>query len=329
MLDFQPVSLDMKALIDSYTFKFGEGSCQHSFVSSFCLAGKYGDMFCEHDNFLYTLRAKKCSDKERVYLFPHGKRDNLKLAMQNILDDAHAHNSHVKFETLTRRAMEIVSELFPGKFSVNGNNELINSETLTPEVNYSSIEGNRDFSEYVFSVENLVNLPGPALARKRQDVKKFFRDYEGHYEITRITPEHIDLIRNFQAQWFEKKSLSEYDLSHDALLDHENEGIMTALDNFSALGLSGIILFIDGEVKGYAYGAPLSEKVFDGIVQKGDRNITNIYKVLTFAEATRLRSDGYEYLNMEEDLGIEGLRSMKTRYQPAYMIEKFILTENE
>ncbi|MBQ9434058.1 MAG: hypothetical protein IJU26_07570 [Synergistaceae bacterium] len=58
MLDFQPVTLGIKELVVSYTFKYGEGSCQHSFVSSWCLRHKYADEFCEHNAFLYTLRAK-------------------------------------------------------------------------------------------------------------------------------------------------------------------------------------------------------------------------------------------------------------------------------
>ena len=307
MLNFKPVSLDMKGLIDSYTFKFGEGSCQHSFVSSFCLAGKYGDMFCERDNFLYTLRAKKCSESERVYLFPHGESDNIKLAVQNILDDAHEHNSHVKFETLTRRASSIVCELFPGKFSV---------------------EGNSDLSEYVYTVDQQINLPGHELATKRKNIHKFFRDYEGHYDVKIIAHEHIELIRNFQREWLEAKILSEYDLQHEDQLKQENDGIQNALNNFFTLGLKGIILLIDGKIKGYAYGAPLSDKVFDAIAEKADNNIPNIYPVLKI-EFAKLCCEGYEFLNREEDLGVEGLRTMKMRYQPAYMIEKFILTETE
>lgn len=104
MLDFQPVTLGIKKLVVSYTFKYGEGSCQHSFVSSWCLRHKYADEFCEHNAFLYTLRAKKCTPHERVYLSPHGDRTNtqaLRNALQNILDDPHEHGSSVKFQAMS------------------------------------------------------------------------------------------------------------------------------------------------------------------------------------------------------------------------------------
>lgn len=73
MLDFQHINLSMKRMIDSYTFKYGGNSCQYSFASSFYLEHKYGDMFCEHDGFLYILRSKRCNANERVYLFPLGE----------------------------------------------------------------------------------------------------------------------------------------------------------------------------------------------------------------------------------------------------------------
>ena len=70
MLNFEPVTLDKREMMERYFFAYGEGSCQHSFVSSFCLAGKYGDQVCEREGYLYILRSLRCSEGERVYLFP-------------------------------------------------------------------------------------------------------------------------------------------------------------------------------------------------------------------------------------------------------------------
>ena len=74
------------------------------------------------------------------------------------------------------------------------------------------------------------------------------------------------------------------------------------------------------------YGSPLSPECFDAISGKGDENIPNISAVLK-REFARLCCSGFKYVNFEEDLGVEGLRRMKTLYMPAYMINKFILTE--
>ena len=308
MLDFRPLTLDMKGMIDSYTFKYGENSCQHSFVSSFCLNSKYGDMFCESENFLFTLRSKLCNDKERVYLFPHGDfedSDGIKKALLKIFDVSHEKNCRVKFETLTERSKNIIEKLFPGKFLV---------------------ESSRDYSEYIYSVEKLINLPGGELAKKRNNINKFFRDYEGRYRVEKISSEYFDGIKKFQASWLAIKNSIDIDPKHQKQLNFENEEINIALENFESLALSGIILFIDDKLSGYVFGVPSSKECFDEIVNKGSRNIPNVSRVLLH-EFLKICCSEYKYINREEDLGVEGLRQIKTDYRPDFMINKFILTE--
>ena len=307
MLDFQPVDLSMKELVDSYTFKYGEGSCQHSFVSSFCLNHKYGDMFCEYDGFLYTLRSRLCTDDERVYLFPHGDRSRIRSAIQNVIDDAHEHNMRVRFETLTESAKNLVCELFPGKFTA---------------------EANRDYSEYFYRTEELINLPGHTFESKRREIRKFFKDYEGRYEVLRISPEHIDMIRDFHKKWIEGKTHSVHDISYQQGLVNDKDSLQLELNHFFELGLDGIVIFIDGVLCGYVFGVPLNNECFDGIAEKGNADIPHIYKVILY-EFLRNCCSGYKYLNMEEDLGVEGIRNMKMMYKPEFLTDKFLVYENE
>ena len=237
MLVFKPVASDMQNLIRGYTFKYGEGSCQHSFVSSFCLAHKYGDMFCEQDNFLYTLRSNLCDEKFRVYLFPHGDKDNLqavKNAVEKILDDAHENNTRVKFLTLTKNSVDLLFKLFPEKF------------TAVPD---------RNSAEYICDFDSQVNIKGSKLAVKRNKINGFFRNYGDKFSVALIENEHIEKIREFQKAWLEEKILRNSDPYHIAQLKNEDNGIQTALDNFFDIGLTGVVVFIDGELCGYAYGA--------------------------------------------------------------------------
>ena len=326
MLDFEPVTLDKRGMMERYFLEWGEGSCQHSFAASFCLAGKYGTQVCERGGFLYILRSKaggkdgtscppagtrtSCPSlggpEERVYLFPMGDpsdREALRGAVANVLDDAHEHGARVRFETLTRRAKDLTLELFPGTFAA---------------------QGNQDYAEYVYSVDKLVNLPGHELASRRKKIHHFFNEYGDRYQIATIDEGHIPLIRAFQRQWLEAR-ISD-DPQFAARLAQEDAGVQIGLDHFFELGLSGVVALIDGELRGYEYGAPLSRDCFDAMVQKGDRDIPEIYRILDW-EFLRLCGGGYTWVKWEEDLGVESLRTMKTLYAPDRMIEKFIVNE--
>ena len=309
MLNFQPLSLGLKALADSYTFKYGEGSCQHSFVSSWCLRQKYGDEFCEHDGSLYILRSKLCSESERVYLFPLGARDNtdaLRQALQNVIDDAHENGAKVAFRTLTAEAKDMITSMFPEKFSV---------------------EASRDYTEYLYRIDKMVDLPGHEFASRRKKIVRFFRYYGERCLITFITEEYMRGIRHFQNEWLNARlAENDNDPSAKFQLEQDNDGVMAALEDFFRLGLSGIVLLIDGEVRGFEYGSPLSEDCFDAMAEKGDRSIPSIYRVLNH-EFLRLCCNGYKLVNWEEDLGSDYLRNMKTRYNPDVTIEKFIVRE--
>lgn len=308
MLNFQPITPGVKVLADSYTFKYGEGSCQHSFVSSWTLRHKYGDEFCEHEGYLYTLRAKLCTENERIYLFPYGPResdDAMRHVIQNILDDAHSHNARAKFQTLTQSARDIITRLFPGRFTQ---------------------EYSRDWSEYIYDSQSIATYSGAKMAYKRRDFQRFGRDYAGRAEAVMMTPANIPAVRDFQAQWLKAKIDSSNDPAEKAQVSSEDVGIQVAFDDWSMLGLTGIVTLIDGDVKGYAYGAKLSDDYIDEINENCDHRIPNIYPFAKH-EFSRLCCNGIKYINFEEDTGSETLRSAKNHYKPAFLIDKYILCE--
>lgn len=309
MLEFQPITLGIKPLVDSYTFKYGEDTCQHSFVLSWCLWDKYHDNFCEHEGFLYTLREKLCTDSIREYLFPHGPRDNkdaLRRAIQNVIDDAHEHGAKVKFHTVTRPAKDIIMEFFPGRFES---------------------EYNRDLLEYIYTYENLLTLSDPHHRTKRQGINAFFRLYGEKTVIEKIsTREHLELIRELQDKWMAEKFSHDLTPELKTLLINEHNGVQHALNDFFSLGLFGLVIFIEGVLKGYIYGYPLSHECVDAFSGKGFLDIKGISPVLK-QEFVRRCCAGYKYIGLEEDMGVEGLRKMKTSYMPCRMAEKFTLTE--
>lgn len=304
MLKFKSVSFDDKALIDSYLYKYGENSCQHSFAAMYCNKVKYNDSIYNENGYLYILRANKCNEKERVYLFPMGDindKEKLAMAIQNVIDDAHRYKKKVKFATVTERAERLIMELFKGKFT---------SENI------------RDYHEYIYNYETLANLPGAKLSSKRYDLQTFFRDYGSRVKERILKIDDIPAIKEFQREWLYEKTKGEEDVQ----LELENETIEIGLSHYKELGFTGIVVFIDDKMAGYAYGTEISDEAYDVFIEKGDRQYPDIYKVLN-RDLVRLCCRKYKYINREEDLGVEGLRRAKESYKPDKMIEKYIVSE--
>lgn len=291
-------------MIDRYSFQYGERSCQHSFVSMIGHSEKYGDAVCEKDGWLYYCRQNLETDKVRFYLCPLGDRedrDGFAGAIEAVLEDAQKNGKRARFETVTKGAAEMFQSCFPDRFD---------------------IESCRDFYEYIYSREKLVKLPGKKMARRRYQVNSCLRYYEGRLQIDPIREADIPEIRLFQEEWVRER----YEENKNPELLEENGAIIRELDEFSRCGLMGIIIRLDDEIVGYAYGVCLSEDSFDILVEKGNRDILHIYRLLKRELPARC-DEKIRWINWEEDVGDPGLRQIKTDYYPDMLMEKYIVEE--
>ncbi len=299
-LTFEPVGLDDLDRIYPYTSAYGEGSCQHSPVSMFSLSEKYGDMVCIRDGFLYTVRSCLCDEQYRVYLAPLGGGDR-KAAFARVLDDAASHGRKAKFVSLTQTAAAFLGEAFPDRFE---------------------IAESRDLAEYLCRTESTATFSGGKLIRRRREVHTFWHAYGDRATVMGIEPKDFPEILAFARKWLQSN-----EEGHDMhALRIEARMIEKQIGNFENLRLSGVVLRIDGEVEGFSYGTKLSAKVFDGLVEKANKEIPHIGKVLR-QEATKQCAMDCEYVNMEEDVGIPGLRVLKESYHPEILLRKYIAVE--
>lgn len=298
-LEFKAVELEDIDRISSYTRMYGENSCQHSPVSMYSTFEKYGDSFCIENDLLYILRSKLCDDTYRVYLAPIGADKTA--GFSRILEDASSYGKKVLFFTLTEDSMNILNSIFPNRFNITER---------------------RDLAEYVYSTEIMSQFSGSKFSEYRRRIRKFGKLYGERARVAQITKSDFEEIITFEAAWVQ--AISEPDTSQ--ALELEKKMIANQLAHFDELHLSGVIIRLDGQVKGFTYGTPISDSCFDGIIQKGDRSVRYVYKVLTQEIAKLCLSDN-QFLNTEEDLGLKGLRESKLSYGPSYLIKKYVVKE--
>ena len=299
-LPFAPVTPEDYEKLYPYTSAYGENSCQHSPVSMFSLSEKYGDAVCVQECFLYTHRERLDDEQHRVYLAPMGEGSR-KTAYERILADANTHGKKVRFVTLTEEQAAFVEHAFPGRFR---------------------FQGVRDLAEYIFNVQTMAEFPGKLNARRRTEIRSFWRDNRTYAAVQDMSEADIDEVLAFAELWFHENAET-----HDRqALDREMRSIRKQLQYFHLLRLSGTVLRINGSIKGFCYGTPLNRQCYDVLIEKGARDIPGVYRVLR-QESTRRNAAGFLYINFEEDVGVPGLRKIKTSYGPAFLIQKYIVTE--
>lgn len=298
--EFKSVEVSDHDAIYEFTSVYGERSCQHSPVSMYSLKEKYDDQVCIKDGFLYTLRNGLCDDTYRVYLAPLGGGD-VKKAVMNVISDAHSYGKKVKFYTVTDRYVRYVDEWCPDIFQ---------------------IEEDRDFAEYIYGAESMGTFAGGKLAKRRAEVHRFRNIYGDRAKISLMTKDDVDEALAFERQWV----VDNTETHDEKTLLKEERMIQTQLPLFDELHLCGAVVRIDGVIVGYCYGTMLQKDCFDVIVEKGNRAVPHIYKVIRM-ESTKLLLGSEGYVNMEEDVGEPGLRKIKSAYKPEYLLRKYIVTE--
>ena len=299
-LEFEALELEDYDRVYRYMSEYGEGSCQHSFVSMYSLHEKYGDMICESENTLYTLRSHLCDDRYRVYLAPFGSGEP-KEAFLHIFADAERHGKKVRFWTLTEAYAKLLEELFPERFL---------------------IEEQRDLFEYMYYTNVMATFPGRKLHKRRSEANQFRRLYGEDVTVCLIEKKDFEDMLVYEDQWIHQ-NMETHDM--DAL-QREARMIKKQLEYYDELHLSGVVLRYRGEVRGFSYGTKLSDAHFDAIAEKGDRDLEYIYRVLRQESVKQCAMD-CTYVNMEEDVGVPGLRSLKLSYKPEYLLRKYIATE--
>ena len=104
----------------------------------------------------------------------------------------------------------------------------------------------------------------------------------------------------------------------------EDVALHTAMREFDALGLEGILIRAGGNPVAFALGKQVSEDSYNIHFEKADANIQGSYAIVNREYARWIRENypSVQWINREDDMGVEGLRKAKESYHPDLLIEK-------
>lgn len=165
-------------------------------------------------------------------------------------------------------------------------------------------------SDYLFAVEKLSSLPGRHLSSRRNLLKQFNDRYPEHFVKTIDPTTLADAMSVLDVWHAEVEEAGDY------------ANCKEALEMQQALKLNGFVVYVDQKKPvGIALGEPLNKNTFVIHFAKGIHEYKGIYPFLYSHFAESLKGQ-FEWINLEQDLGIPSLAQAKQAYEPDKILPK-------
>ncbi len=291
MIDFKPLSLEDKPRLDAFLQNAGERGCEYSFANLY-LWGRQRAAVVDGCLVLFSQ-----FNRRSVYPFPVGGGDK-KAALDAILHDAARRDIPCRLTGLTPADREALEGLYPGRFRIH-----------TDRAGY----------DYVYDIHALATLKGRAYQKKRNHIHKFHAAFPNARTLP-LTAGLLPAVEEMALAWYAQR------LQEDPQGDFhmEKAALFKAFAHWQALEMEGMALLDEDRVLAFTLGSRLNENTFDVHFEKALAHADGAYPAINqcFAQYLAEKYPRLEYLNREDDLGLEGLRKAKLSYYPHHMVEK-------
>ncbi|MBI4351866.1 MAG: DUF2156 domain-containing protein [Elusimicrobia bacterium] len=179
------------------------------------------------------------------------------------------------------------------------------------------------YMDYLYNTGDLASLAGRKYAKKRNLLSQFDKRTAAcrKVKVEALTPANNAACLSLLDRWARDPEAG----AHLDMLNCERKAIVNGLKHFELLELKGVLVKIDGEIAGFAFGSRLSDGVFVLNFEKALDNIKGLYQFLDRELALRLPPH-YSFINKESDLCEPGLAKAKESYYPAFRTKSYTLT---
>lgn len=292
MIDFQKIDLSRRDEYTKFLHTCGERGCEYSLVNLHIWGHQKAAVL--HGCLAFFSQYERHS----VYPFPIGDGD-IKAVLDAILQDARDRGLECRFVAMTAADCALLEEFYPGKFAFH------------PD---------RTYSDYIYAIEDLSNLPGRKFQRKRNHLNRFRLNHPA-CQLLPITAELLPQVKDMADAWYESRIA----VDPDNDLHLEQRAFSRAIEKWDELGLEGAVLAEDGVILGFSAGSFLNENTFDVHFEKALENVDGAYAAINQGFSAHLHNKypALQWLNREDDLGIPGLRKAKLSYCPDHLVVKF------
>lgn len=175
----------------------------------------------------------------------------------------------------------------------------------------------REWSDYIYPVENFLSYSGKSLSGKRNHVNKFKKLYPD-YRVKILEKEDLTEVKDFLKEFEEKSNLTVW-----SAISEESAVSELAEKSFD-LNCFGLTVRVDGKIISLAIGEKNNDTLIVH-VEKGLTEYDGVYPLTAQEFVKRFATQEIKYVNREEDCGDEGLRKAKLQYHPSEIKPKYVV----
>lgn len=200
--------------------------------------------------------------------------------------------------------------------TVNAINLIVKQElVITEDINNN---------DYIFDVNDLCNLEGSKYKNKRKEIKSYWQKHAGSLICK------LDLndegVRYRMAKVLDVWSSQASDSKHKREIATVRK-VLETKENRSDLDIIGAS---DGDMLvGFTVNQRFNDDWYIGYFGKADRNYDGVYAVLEHETAKYYQKMKCKYANLEQDLGLSGLRLNKTLWRPSHFLKKYTIQRKQ
>jgi len=290
MLTFEPITAD-NILTTSAYFKYKiSRTSDYTIGAMYMWRGFYNTSFTVYDGMiLYKVKFMNRTS----FTIPVGNGSRPK-AMEALKEYCRDKEIPLWFCTVPEEALPILVNEFKGNIPC---------------------KPSRDWADYLYLAQDLAAMSGRRYSGQRNHINKFKKLYP-NYSYQRITADNLNRVIDFLMD-YEKNHSKEASLAKEELT--RTLELIPFLDKFN---LPGGFIEVDGTIVAISIGEIVNDTLYCHI-EKANRDYPGSYQMIVKEFASDMLTNGISYINREEDVGDEGLRTSKLSYHPVQLLDKY------
>lgn len=294
MLDFKPVTLADKSLINGYLAQIQPTIIEQSFNTLFPWQQPHAYHFAVFEDWLLL---RTTYQGRTSFLPPVGPSAGYARAVDALAQYADTAGLPLCFSEVTRPFAERLHRARPEFF-----------QTFS----------DRNAANYVYNIEDLTNLSGKKYHAQKNLLNSFKRNYPD-YQFRAVTKEMLPLCREQLAFWCEQNNSTSF-----PTLLQERVAIEQMFRHWGELDLYGAAIMLAGRVEAFAIAEILNDDTVAILIEKANSDVKGLYSAINQMFLAEYWQD-FQFVNRAEDLGLANLRRTKLGYLPCRLEMKYWL----